>query len=271
MTLRSLKIFFAAALALLPSFAKIPLYRLLFQYQIGKGVKIGFSPFVGVKQCVIGDHVRIGHLNFFYEIERLELGAFTQFGFLNLLRGGSRIKIGAYATILRQNTFNSILERDFTEPADAVLELGDGVFVAAGHWLDFSHRLTIGAHTIIGGRNSSFWTHNRQRARPISIGAHCYLGSEIRVAPGVTLPPFTTVALGAVLSGEIVESRVLIGGNPAQVLRPLNARDLYLIARKTRNDIPDDLAFADLPADIRAVLAQAPSAAPNGKEATQAA
>jgi acetyltransferase-like isoleucine patch superfamily enzyme len=262
-----LKFFFAAFLALLPSALKIPLYRWLFHYRIGKNVKIGFSLFIGVKQCIIGDDVRIGHLNLFYQIENLELGEHIQIGFFNLLRGGQSIRIGSYSTILRQNTFNSILERDFLEPADAVLEFGKGVFVAAGHWLDFSHRITIGDHTILGGRNSSFWTHNRQRARPISIGAHCYLGSEIRVAPGVTLPRFTIVALGAVLSGDIDESRMLVGGNPAQVVRPLNPRDLYLIARKTRNDIPDVIAYADIPSDIQDALAHEQNYLPNGKEA----
>lgn len=182
---------------------------------------------------------------------------------MNHLRGGQRITIGAYATILRQNTFNSILERDFSEPTDAALDLGAGVFIASGHWLDFSHRITIGAHTILGGRNSSLWTHNRQRARPITIGAHCYLGSEIRVAPGVNVPPLCIVSLGSVLTGKLTATRMLIGGNPATALRPLNDRDLYLVAHKTRSDIPDAVAYADLPPDVLAALAQEPSQSAN--------
>ena len=38
---------------------------------------------------------------------------------------------------------------------------------------------------ILGGRNSSIWTHNRQRTLPVTIGDKTYVGSEIRVAPGV--------------------------------------------------------------------------------------
>lgn len=247
-----LSIAFAFLLALLPSLLKIPLYRLLYHYRIGKNVRIGVSPFIGVKHCEIGDNVQIGQLNLFYKIEYLELGAHTQIGFLNLVRGGKQVKLGSYVTVLRQNTFNSILDRDFIEPADAVLELDDGVFIAAGHWLDFSHRITIGAHSIVGGRNSSFWTHNRQRARAIEIGAHCYLGSEIRVAPGVKIPALCIVSLGAVLTGEMEGERALVGGNPARVIRSLEPRDLFLVVRKTRSDIPDEMAYADLPEDVRA-------------------
>lgn len=242
-------------LALLPSFLKVPLYRRLLGYHIGKNVRIGFSPIVSVGHCRIGDHVRIGHLNLFYQIGDLEIGTATHIGFFNLMRGGRQVKLGKYVTVIRQNTFNSILERDFLEPTDAVLELGDGVFVAAGHWLDFSHRIVLGAHSILGGRNSSVWTHNRQRARSVEIGAHCYLGSEIRVAPGVKVAPFSIVSLGAVLTGEMGSPRVLIGGNPGTVIRPLNAHDLYLVVRKTRNDIPDELAYADLPPDLANLMA----------------
>lgn len=266
--MRSLELVLNFLLALLPSFIKIPLYRWLYGYRIGKQVKIGFSPFVGVPHCNIGDHVRIGHFNLFYRVENLTFGEHTEFGFLNLVRGGHEVRFGPYVTVLRQNTFNSILERDFLEPADATLELGAGVFIAAGHWLDFSHRITIGAHSIIGGRNSSLWTHNRQRARAIEIGEHCYLGSEIRVAPGVILPPFSVVSLGSVLTGEIDQPRTLIGGNPASIVRPLSERDLFLVARKTRNDIPDDVAYAELPGDIRSALRQQPPQSPNGKDHT---
>ncbi len=153
------------------------------------------------------------------------------------------------------NVFNAIVEADAVKPLNPVLDLGPGVFVATGHWLDFSDGIQVGGHTVIGGRNSSFWTHNRQRARPITIGCHAYLGSEVRVAPGAEVPPFSVVALGSVLTGNPGRPRVLIGGNPASVVRDLKEDDLFLVTRKTRNDIPDDVAHALLPEDLK-VLAR---------------
>lgn len=166
------------------------------------------------------------------------------------------------------NVFNAIVEGDFVTPVESVLDLGVGVFVATGHWLDFSDGIRVGDHSIIGGRHSSFWTHNRQRGRPISVGRHVYLGSEVRLAPGAEIPAFSIVALGSVVSGCLAPERVLIGGNPARVVRNLSDEDLFLVTRKTRNDIPDEVAYACLPHALRLAtgLPATPSGAPNSPE-----
>jgi acetyltransferase-like isoleucine patch superfamily enzyme len=243
-------------LALLPSALKVPIYRRCFGYQIGPGVRIGCSPLIGVRRCRIGEGTRIGPLNLFYEVEELELGPHVQVGFLNIVRGGRLVRLGAYSTLMRQNTLNSILDRDFVDEVDATFDLGRGSVVTSGHWLDFSAGIALGDHVIVGGRNSSFWTHNRQRGRAIVVGPHTYLGSEVRVAPGAEVPSCSIVALGSVLSGAYDTDRSLIGGNPAEVQRPLRDRDWFLVLRKTRKDIPDELAWADLPADLRALAAE---------------
>ncbi|MDR3639308.1 MAG: hypothetical protein P4L84_36240 [Isosphaeraceae bacterium] len=253
----------SVAVALLPSWLKVPLYRRLCGYRIGKGVRIGLSPFVGVRCCSIGDYAHIGSFNVFYRVGAIEIGDSARIGYMNLFRGGERIRIGRFADILRQNVFNAIIEADFVGTVHSVLELGTGAVVTSGHWLDFSAGLEIGDHSIVGGRNSSFWTHNRQRGRGIKVGCHCYLGSEIRVAPGAEIPPFSIVALGSVLSGRHAIPRSLIGGNPATVVRALDERDLFLVIRKTRNDIPDDVVVADLPDDLRALM-QSPRFAEGG-------
>jgi acetyltransferase-like isoleucine patch superfamily enzyme len=241
----------AVAVAALPSAVKVPIYRWAYGYRIGRGVRIGFSPFVGVARCTIGDHARIGSFNLFTRVKDLAVGPHARIGVLNLFRGGDRVTVGEYATILRLNVFNAIVDGDFVAPVVSVLELGAGVFVATGHWLDFSDGIRVGAHSIIGGRHSSFWTHNRQRGRSIAVGRHAYLGSEVRVAPGAEIPAFSVVALGSVVTGRLGPERVLIGGNPARVVRELANDDLFLVTRKTRNDIPDEVAYGHLPDDCR--------------------
>ena len=78
------------------------------------------------------------------------------------------------------------------------LELfGNGSIITTGHKIDFTDRVDIGRRTIIGGRNSSIWTHNRQRTQPIHIGEFAYVGSEIRMAPGSALPSRCVVGIGA--------------------------------------------------------------------------
>lgn len=251
---RASKLFGAVLLAAMPSALKIFIYRWCFGFRIGRGVHIGFSPFMGVRRCTIGDHARIGPFNLFKQIDELAIGSHVRIGFANVFRGGEQVRIDDYATILRFNLFNAIIEADFVKPVASKLHLGAGVFVATGHWLDFSDGIRVGDHSILGGRHSTFWTHNRQRGRSIIIGCHAYLGSNICAAPGTEIPPFSIVALGSVLSGAHNQERVLLGGNPAKVVRGLDQEDLFLVARKTRNDIPDEVARRRLPLDLCELL-----------------
>ena len=246
-----LKIAFGLSLSLLPSSLRKLVYRWFYGFHFGKNVKLGLGvSFIGVTRCQIGNNVRIRHLTQFWNVKELHIGDHVQIGYLNMFRGGNRIELSPYVTILRFNIFNSIPNPDVVNVTDPQLFLGSGAFVSTSHWLDFTDRISIGPHSIIGGRNSSFWTHNRQRTRPITIGSHCYLGSEIRVAPGVDVESFCVVALGTVLIGKYLTMRSLIGGNPGTIQRELSGRDLFLTIRKTRNDIPDSEALAAVPFDL---------------------
>ena len=135
--------------AVLPSWLKIPLYRSWYGYRIGSGVRIGFSPFVGVTRCEIGDGVRIGSFNLFLRIGQLEIGRHTQIGFANLIRGGARVTIGSYVSILRLNVFNAILDGEVLKPEDSTLTLGPGAVVTTGHWLDFSARIELDRKSVV--------------------------------------------------------------------------------------------------------------------------
>jgi len=254
---RALRLVVGVIVALLPSALKVGLYRRVYKYDVGRNVKIGFSPLVGVRRCRLGDGVRIGHLNLFFQIEDLEINAHSRIGFLNIFRGG-RIRLGAYTSVFRMNFINSIPEPDAENVTDAVLDVGPGAVITSGHRLDFTDRITIGASTVIGGRGSAFWTHSRQRTRPIAVGKHCYLGSGVQVAPGVDLADFCIVSLGAVLSGQFTEARALILGNPGRIERKLRRDELPLVARRTRDDLPDELAQASLPEDLRVLATVRP-------------
>ena len=255
-----LKLIGSLLVAILPGWLKRTIYRRLYGYRVGKGASIGFGTiFFGVGDCQIDEGVRIGPCNIFWRTARVSIGEQARIGPCNLFRGGDLISVGPFATILRGNVFNSILDPDVVNLPEPTLQLGAGSVVTTGHWLDFTDRITLGPHSIVGGRHSSFWTHSRQRTRPISIGAHCYLGSEARVAPGVEVPPLCVVALGSVLIGQIEEGRSLVAGNPAACLRELTDSELSAAVRKTRNDIPDRLVNASLPDDLRPTRSRPPS------------
>jgi acetyltransferase-like isoleucine patch superfamily enzyme len=229
-----------ALIALLPSFLKCPCYRLFYGYRIGKRVHIGVS-IIDAQECEIADDVLIGHLNLVLGVKKISIGDHTKIGHLNIIRGGDEVRLGRYSEIMRTNQINSIPDPDVVNPTDPRFSLGDGSIITTGHKIDFTDRVEIGRRSIIGGRNSSLWTHNRQRTRPITIGSFTYVGSEIRMAPGSTLPSRCIVGIGSVVTGQLTEEERLIAGVPAKTLKELSEEDRFLIERRTRPDLPDDV------------------------------
>jgi acetyltransferase-like isoleucine patch superfamily enzyme len=229
-----------ALVAALPGFLKRPLYRGLFGYRIGRRVRLGLSV-IDARECEIADDVSLGHLNLIIGVGRFTAGEHARVGHLNVIRGGEEVSIGRYAEILRMNEINSIPDPVVVNPTDPRFHLGDGAVVTAGHKIDFTDRVTIGRRTILGGRNSSLWTHNRQRTRPVEIGELTYVGSEIRVAPGGVIPSRCIVGIGAVVTGRLEGEHMLFAGVPARPVKPLSEEDRFLVERKTRDDLPDDI------------------------------
>ncbi|HEV7396071.1 MAG TPA: hypothetical protein VGN86_06140 [Pyrinomonadaceae bacterium] len=234
------KLFILACLAVLPSFLKRPCYRLFFGYRIGKRVRIGLS-IIDAGACLIDDDVQIGHLNVIIGIQKLTIGDNVKIGHLNIIRGGDEVRLGRFAEIIRLNEINSIVDPDVVNEVDPRFLLGEGSIVTTGHKIDFTDRVEIGRRSIIGGRNSSLWTHNRQRTRPIEIGSLTYVGSEIRMAPGSVLPSRCIVGIGSVVTGRLEGEEKLIAGVPAKVVKELSDEDKFLIERKTRRDLPDNI------------------------------
>jgi acetyltransferase-like isoleucine patch superfamily enzyme len=229
-----------AALAPLPSALKRFLYRHLFGYTIGKRVRIGVS-IIDVRDCIIEDDVSIGHLNLFLGTKRLFFGDHAKIGHLNVIRGGDEVTLGRYSEIVRLNEINSIPEPDVVNDTDPRFVLGDGSVIVASHKIDFTDRVELGKCVILGGRNSSLWTHNRQMTKPIVIGDYAYIGSEIRIAPGGEVPPRCVVGIGSVITKKLEGENNLIAGVPAKVINSLGADGRFLTEYKTRKDLPDNL------------------------------
>ncbi|MBP9663358.1 MAG: hypothetical protein KBD94_01960 [Pyrinomonadaceae bacterium] len=235
-----LRILTLAAIGILPSPLAVFSLRLLFGYKIGRRVRIGFSV-IDVAECEIGDDVRIGHFNVFTRIGKITIGEHTRIGALNIFRGGDEISIGRYCDILRLNEINSIPEPEMVGEAEPRFVLGDGSMIGASHKIDFTDRVTFGKRVILGGRNSSVWTHNRQQTEPVEVGDYSYLGSEIRMAPGARVPAKCIVGMGSVVTKRFENEYWLIGGVPAVEVKELNEDGRFLTEQKTRRDLPDDI------------------------------
>ncbi len=238
--LRRIRLLTLAVVAVLPSPLAVAALRTIFGYKIGRRARIGFS-IIDSGECEIGDDVSIGHLNIFTGVGKLSIGEHSRIGALNIFRGGAEIRIGRYCDILRLNEINSIPEPDVVNDIDPRFLMGDGSMIGASHKIDFTDRVEFGKCVILGGRNSSIWTHNRQMTKPVMVGERTYLGSEIRIAPGSEIASRCIIGMGAVISGRFESEYKLIGGVPAKEIKDLDDDGRFLTERKTRNDLPDDI------------------------------
>jgi acetyltransferase-like isoleucine patch superfamily enzyme len=238
--LRRIRLIFLAATAILPSPLAVIVLGWVFGYKVGRRVRIGFS-IIDAAECEIGDDVSIGHLNIFTGVGKLSIGEHSRIGALNIFRGGDEIRIGRYCDILRLNEINSIPDPEVVNEIDPRFVMGDGSMIGASHKIDFTDRVEFGKCVILGGRNSSVWTHNRQMTKPVVVGERTYLGSEIRIAPGSEIASRCIVGMGAVISGKFESEYKLIGGVPAKEIKDLDEDGRFLTERKTRNDLPDDI------------------------------
>src|SRR3954452_5658350 len=90
------------ALSMCPSFVKLPIYRRLFGFRIGDGVRIGFSV-LDVDELELQAGARIGHGNLLTRTRRVCLGKNAQIGHANVVRGGDEVRLGDYALVMRFN------------------------------------------------------------------------------------------------------------------------------------------------------------------------
>jgi acetyltransferase-like isoleucine patch superfamily enzyme len=111
----------------------------------------------------------------------------------------------------------------------ATLEIGDDVRLNGGVMLDAHARITIGNGcrlaelvSLIDSQQHPSGMHDEVRTAPIVLGENVWLGRLVTVLPGVTIGSHTVVAAGSVVTHDLPD-RAIARGNPAEVVRPLEA------------------------------------------------
>lgn len=84
--------------------------------------------------------------------------------------------------------------------------------------------LSRGAKVISTGYDLDWFFQKGERVhftdRPVYIGNYCWVGADAIILPGVKITgEKVVVAAGAVVTKDITESKVVVGGNPAKIIK----------------------------------------------------
>lgn len=195
------KLALAVLISILPiNFLRLLGYRLL-GYKISG--RIGFGTVIAVSSA---------------RIEKARIGAF------NLFVGPMKVEIGQNAHIEHRNIFScgfwTTQEQYRSRQYARCLQVGANTLITSGHYFDVAGLFVLGDGSWIAGVGSQFWTHGAGVSdRDIHIGRDCYIGSAVRFAPGSAVGDNTIVALGSVVTKKFTETKVVLGGMPATVLK----------------------------------------------------
>lgn len=174
---------------------------------------------------------------------RLVMGAGAQIGHLTVVKGLDRLLLAESAIIGRLNWISGYPKDQpphFAHQPDRrpELELAAHAAITNRHIVDCTDRICIGAFATVAGFRTQLLTHSinletcRQEARPIHIGAYCFVGTACTVLGGANLPDCCVLGAHSLLNKVFTETHRLYAGVPAEERRVL-AEDLAYFKRKT--------------------------------------
>ncbi len=203
----------AALLAPLPWLLKRPLMQSLQGYKLHPTARIGLS-LVAAEEVELGEGARIGNFNVVRGLSRLEMGAHAIISQLNWITG-----------------FPAGPSRHFAHQPERrpTLVLREHSAVTSRHLLDCTSKITLGKFSTLAGFRSQILTHSidlaasRQHSTPVEIGAYCFVGSGSVILSGAKLPDYCVLGAGAVLANPVEETYTLYAGVPARAVKKLPA------------------------------------------------
>jgi UDP-3-O-[3-hydroxymyristoyl] glucosamine N-acyltransferase len=168
----------------------------------------------------------------------------SQINALTVAVNFDRLELGENATIGRGNwitgfpTGTSSFHFAHQPDRRAELLLGAHAAITKNHHIDCTHRVSIGPFTTVAGYRSQLLSHsidlqhNRQHSEPITIGAHCLVGTACVILGGSVMPDHSVLGALSLLNKPYSEAWSLFAGHPARRIKAIDSEAAYFHRRQ---------------------------------------
>lgn len=139
----------------------------------------------------------------------------------------------------------TILSPFYADYGDRCL-IGDDTYINHNAYLMDGAFITIGVHCFIGP-NCGIYTATHpllaeernkgfEKALPVTIGDHVWIGADVTILPGVTIGSNSVIGAKSVVTKDIPENMIAVG-NPCRVLRRITENDSVIKDILKNNEI----------------------------------
>lgn len=225
----------------LPARLKPPLLRWL-GHRVDPSARIGPS-LILADRLALGPGTRIGPGNLI-KARRLLLRERAYIGYGNAIFGPLCLACEPGAAIGNRNVV--LRTRAPSLSLGAVLWLGEGAKITAGHHIDLTRSIHFGAWSILAGKGSQIWTHGyvhlsdppaRSRVDGrVRIGANVYIGAASVLSPGITIASGVSIGALSSVASDLPEAGLWV----SQKLRHIALTPEARIERLPVISPPDD-------------------------------
>lgn len=202
---------------LLPWKLKRIALRSWFGFKIHPDSYIGLS-WVFPKKLIMDQGAKIGHFTIAVNLDLIRMCKKSSIGRSNWITG-----------------YPSGGKHHFQHQHDRKAELliGESASITKKHHLDCTNVLEIGKFATIAGYSSQFLTHsinlaeNRQDSAPIIVGEYAFVGTNVVVLGGASLPPKSVLGAKSLLNKKYTDPGFVYAGVPARPVSKIPANAKY--------------------------------------------
>ena len=181
----------------------------LFDYAIHPTAKIGFA-WVFPRKLIMHEHSKIDHFTVVIHLDKVEVGAKSTIGRSNWITG--------FPTGTNSKHFQHQVGRK------SELFIGKSSAITKHHHIDCTNSITIGEFVTIAGYQSQLLTHsidvyeNQQSSKPILIEDYAFIGTNVIIVGGATLPAHSVLGAKSLLNKSFQEEWKIYAGVPAKMI-----------------------------------------------------